>query len=400
MVTHVYGNGANSTTGENTIVHYYDRAGIKAANRVNVFQQFADKKSMPQKYGKTFKISKFLHMYDRAPNDAEFAAKGYLTARTADEVSASLQSAGLAEGAGAVNKRTLHKITVETQLARYGEMIDYTDEVDIFSEDHIQVRYREELGQLANSRCEDLIMMDMLATGTVLYSGAATSLATVGGGVAADGTSDEEVRVSYDLIRALVRKAVRNRARKNTSVVDGDVKIGTTPIAPAFYGIIGADVKADLENLTRGASYEKEYVYQPFQKYASAAKVAQGEVGSMHEVRFIEAEGMVKYAGKGAVPPQNYVGTLSITGATDLTSANAADRGNFDVYPILFPTEGAFATVGLKGKDKIVFHARSPEFVTNDNPYGTKGFFSYNFFYAGIILQEERLLKVLVAASA
>lgn len=400
MVTHVYGNGTNSTSGANTIVHYYDRAGLKQANRVNVFQQFADKKSMPTKTGKTFKISKFLHMYDRAPNDLEFSAKGYLTARSADEVSTSLAAAGLAEGAGAVNKRTLQKVTIETTLARYGEMIDYTDEVELFSEDLIQVRYREELGALANSRHEDLIMMDMLATGTVLYSGAATSLATIGGGVAANGSTDELAKVSYDLIRSATRKLLRNRGKKNTSIVTGAEKIDTRTVAKAYYGIIGADVKADLENLTRGTTYEREYVYIPVHKYASAGTLAEGEVGAMHEVRFIEAEGMIKYAGAGAVPPQNYAGTLSITGATNLASATPADRGRFDAYPILFPTEGSFATVGLKGQEKIVFNSRAPDFVTNENPYGTKGFFSYNFFYAGLITNEEALLKVVVAASA
>ena len=157
MATNIYGNGLNSTAGANTVVHYYDRAGIKAANRTNIYGQFVSRKDMPTKMGKTFKISKFLHMYDRALNDAEFATKGFLTSRTADEVSLALTNASLAEGAGAVNKRSLQKVTVETTLARYGEMIDYTDEVDLFSEDYIQVKYREELGELANSRMEDLI---------------------------------------------------------------------------------------------------------------------------------------------------------------------------------------------------------------------------------------------------
>jgi N4-gp56 family major capsid protein len=107
----------------------------------------------------------------------------------------------------------------------------------------------------------------------------------------------------------------------------------------------------------------------------------------MHEVRFIEAESAVVYAGQGADSTTNPDG-LSET------------SGNFDVFPILFPTEGSFATVGLKGQGKIKFNSRSPEFVTNENPYGTQGFFSYNFFYAGIILQEEKLLKMLVSASA
>jgi len=201
MSLNLYGNGTNSTAGANTIVHYYDRAGIKAANRVNVYGQFADRKSMPQKMGKTFKISKFLHMYDRALSDGDFAAKGYLTARDAAAVSADLTSAALAEGAGRVNTRTLSKVTYETTLARYGEMIEYSDEVELFSEDYIQTRYREELGELANSRVEDLIQLDMLATPTVMFSGTATSKATVGGDAVADGSTDDVDKVSYDLIR-------------------------------------------------------------------------------------------------------------------------------------------------------------------------------------------------------
>lgn len=393
-VTNVYGNGSNSTAGANTIVHFYDRAGIKAANRVNVYGQFSDRKSMPKKYGKTFKISKFLHMYDRALSDPDFAAKGYMTARTAADVSTSLTNAALAEGAGAVNKRSLQKVTVETSLARYGEMIDYTDEVELFSEDAIQVRYREELGELANARFEDLIQMDMLGTSTVLYAGSATAMNGLGA-TAADGSDDAEWKVSYDLIRAASRKLTRNRAKKNTTIVTGSNKIDTRTIAKAYYAIIGADVKADLETQTRGtvaANGMTEFVYIPAHKYAGASTLAEGEVGAMHEVRFIEAESAVVYRGQGAAVPLNYVGSLAYTGTIGTDAA-------FDVFPILFPTEGAFATVGLKGMGKINFNSKAPSQVELINPYGTQGFFSYNFFYAGIILQEEKLLKMLVCAS-
>lgn len=380
MATNVYGNGANSTAGANTIVHFYDRAGVKAANRVNVYGQFADRKSMPKKMGKTFKISKFLHMYDRALNDAEFAAKGFLSARSVEEVNTALSNATLSEGAGAVNKKSLQKVTMETSLARYGEMIDYTDEVELFSEDAIQVRYREELGELANSRMEDLMQLDMLATATVMYAGDATAI----------GEIDADSTVSYDLIRKAVRKLVRNRAQKNTQLVTGSTKIDTQTIAKAYYAVIGANVKGDLETLTRGTVADNgstEFVYIPAHKYASAATLAEGEVGAMHEVRFIESESAVVYAGQGA-DATGHTGGLSVT------------SGNFDVFPILFPTQGCFATVGLKGQGKIKFNSKSPEQVENANPYGTNGFFSYNFFYAGIILEEEKLLKILVSASA
>ena len=392
MATNVYGNGLNSTAGANTVVHYYDRAGIKAANRKNIYGQFVSRKEMPNKMGKTFKISKFLHMYDRALSDADFAAKGYMTARTADEVSLALTNASLAEGAGAVNKRSLQKITVETSFARYGEMIDYTDEVDLFSEDYIQVKYREELGELANSRMEDLIQLDMLGTGTVLYSGTATSKGTIGDSIATDGSEDANWLVSYDLIRKAVRKLVRNRAKKNTTIVTGSTKIDTKTIAASYYAIIDADVKTDLENITRGTSYEKHYAYVPFHKYGDATKAAEGEVGSMYEVRFIESESAVVYAGKGADVPAGYTGSLAYTGTIGTDA-------KFDVHAILFPTENAFATVGLKGQGKIKFNAQDPSKVELINPYGTQGFFSYNFWYAGLILEEEKLLAVYCGAT-
>ncbi len=304
-------------------------------------------------------------------------------------------------------------------------------------------KFREELGELANARMEDLIQRDMLATTTVMYPGAAAAMSDIGASIAVDGTADANWVVSYDIIRKAVRKLVRNRAKKNTMIVTGSTKIGTAPIAKAYYAIIGADVKSDLESLTRGASYEKEFVFIPAHKYAGAASLAEGEVGGMHEVRFIEAESAVVYRNVGATVPSNYVGDLqftadaasltiynptaspvSITGivatdpygtsiaaggkvtttleahaaALDAVTGLVRSLGKFDAFPILFPTEGSFGTVGLKGLEKIKFNSKSPAQVENLNPYGTTGFFSYNFFYAGIILKPETLLKVLVAA--
>jgi len=393
MATNVYGNGANSTAGANTIVHYYDKAGIKAANEMNVYGQWADRKNMPTKMGKTYKISKFLHIYDRELTDGDFATKGYLSSRDIADVSTGITTdASLSEGAGAVNKRSIKKITVETSLSRYGEMIDYTDEVDLFSEDYIQVKYREELGRLANRRMEDLIQLDMLGTTNVMYSGVASAVSGLGASIDADGSEDDVYRVSYDLIRKAARKLVRNRAEKNTSVVTGSTKIDTRTINKAFYAIIGPEVKFDLEALTRGSSYETEYAYVPAYKYAAAANLAEGEVGAMHDVRFIESESAVVYRGQGATIPVAYTGTLSYT--------DVAGTDKFDAFPILFPTTGSFATVGLKGQGKIKFNSQAPEKIELGNPYGTMGFFSYNFWYAGLVLQPERLLKVLVCASA
>ena len=291
MADNIYGTTnretGDSTHGQNTVVHYYDKAGVKAANAISVYAQWADRRSMPLKMGTTYKVSKWLHIFDRETAAGDFATKGYLTARSITDVTAGLAGATISEGAGVQNKQTIKKVTIETNFARYGEMLDYTDEVDMFAEDMVQVQYREELGLLANRRAEDLIQLDMLATTTVMYPGTASSLSTVGVDVtAADGTEDDLAKVSYDLMRKTVRKLVRNRAMKNTSIVMGSTKIDTRTINKAFYAIVGPEVKFDLENLTRGGSFETEFVYVPAYKYADASKLAEGEVGAMNDVRF------------------------------------------------------------------------------------------------------------------
>jgi len=407
MSKQVYGNGTNSSAGPNTVTHYYDKAGIKAANAISVYAQFADSRSMPLNMGKTYKVSKFLHIYDRqldpdsqvGGSDAAFATKGYLTSRDIADVSAGFPT--LAEGAGAVNKVSLKKVTIETSFAQYGEMLEYTDDVQMFSEDMIQVQYREELGLLANRRAEDLIQLDMMDSNTIQYAGSATTIAEMGDdSTEADGTEDDLSRISYDMVRKMTRRLVRNRAEKHTAVISGSTKVDTKTVNKAFYAIIGPEIKYDLESLVKGSGNSEEFAYVPVYKYADAGSLAEGEVGAMNDLRFIESESAVVYAATGGTVPQNYVGSLSSSGGTDNTSGTATNRDNFDVFPILIPTKGCFATVGLKGRGKIKFIAQDPSKVELANPYGNQGFFSYNMWYAGIILREERLLKGYVCASA
>lgn len=409
--TNVYGGAAGVNTSsafgvKNTVTHFYDRAGIEAANAVNIYGQFCDRKSMPQKMGKTFKISKWQHVYDLNEDHVDFAAKGYLGKRDLATVTANLNAtdgsgAGLTEGAGAVNKVTVDKVTLETSLARYGYMIEYADEAMYFSEDDVQTVYREELGYLMNQTYEDLIQKDMLSSaGVVINAGGDITVAEIGTGIGADDTNAEVYKISYDLIRKATKTLKRNRAKMNTAIVTGSTKIGTQPISASYYAIIGPEVKFDLESLTRGSGAAEEFAYVEAHKYAAASTLAEGEVGRMQDVRFIESEGAMMEAGAGAKVPQNYAGTLSTSGGTDNTSADEAYRDSFDIFPILFPTKGAFATVGLKGKGRITFHSKAPTDVDLTNPHGTKGFFSANMFYAGIALEPKKLARINVAATA
>ena len=277
---HKYKQGTDSTHGENVYTKYYDRAGIEAANSVNIYQQFASKREMPTKYGKEYVVPRWFHEFERDIKSAEFAKYGFLASRDLADISTGIDKLELEEGAADTpNLVNLKKINLKTNLHRYGLGLDYTDEADLFSNDDVQVRYREELGATANLIYEDLIQKDMLSTNTILYAGLATSLATMGAGLTADASLDKGYMVSFDYIRSCEQKLRRNRAKKVTELVSGSNKIDTKTCAAAYYAIIGPEIAWDLRNLTRGESFEKEFVYIPVEQYASASSIAEGEIG-------------------------------------------------------------------------------------------------------------------------
>jgi N4-gp56 family major capsid protein len=388
----IYGNGTTTTTsGANTVTHHYDRAGVKAATADLIYSAFADSKSMPQKYGKTFKISMFQQILD----GAGVAGKGldsagnpttgnlYGSSRDLGDITAGLPVLG--EGASEVNRVVVTKKTGEVTFNRFGLHLAYTDEVDLFSEDRTQMIYREMLGDAAAQINEDLIQKDMLSGTNVFYVGSAVSRATVGADTTnATGTDDADSLISYDDTRKIVATLVSNRAKKFTSIVTGSTKIDSKTINASYVGIIGPEVKFDLQGI---ADTFGRPAWIPVNQYGSAATLMPHEVGAINELRFVETERAQKWEGAGANIPASYTGTL------------ANDGTKFNVYPILCPTQGAFATVGLQGWGKMKFNAKAPGQVSDTDKYGTRGFFSVNWFYAGIILDESKLLRVETAAT-
>lgn len=395
MVSHIYGDGSNSTSGANTITHYYDRAGIKAATSDLIYSQFADYKSMPQKYGKTFKISMWEHILDSAgvsgaglDRDGNPSA-GNLYGNTRDIGNITAGLPVLGEGANDVNKVVVTKKTGEVTLHRFGLYLEYSDEVELFSEDRTQIIYREMLGEAAKQVYEDLLQKDLLSGSNVYYVGTATSRSQVGQDTTdPNGADDDNSRISYDDIRKIIATLVANRAKKYTSIITGSTKVDTKTINASYIGIVGPEVKYDLQGI---ADMHGRPAWIPVHQYASAGTILNHEVGAIDEMRFIESERAMKYAGAGAVVPSNYAGKLAHT------TKNGETR--FDVFPILCPTEGCFATVGLQGWGKMKFKSKAPGAVEQQDKFGIKGFFSVNWFYAGIILDQAKLLRVETCAT-
>ena len=107
---------------------------IKQEISSGLYTEIADVSASNTKYtisnlnmGKTYKISKWQHIYDLDQANVNFSAKGYLGKRDLATITTNLANTGIsgaiAEGAGAINKVTPKKITVEID-AKYREPLD------------------------------------------------------------------------------------------------------------------------------------------------------------------------------------------------------------------------------------------------------------------------------------
>lgn len=390
MANMVYGNGTSQGNGQNAnnVTLFYDKTGIKAANEMNIYARYASSKDMPLNYGKTYKISKFLHILD----DANTNGNQYGSTRDTKDVTAGMPVIG--EGAEQVNQVGISKVTIETGFARYGNYLEYTDEVLMFSEDKVQIKYREELGYLAGQVSDDLTQLELLSGTNVQYGGSASSRATVG----------ENSDVSFNGIRKAARTLSNALAPRKTTYITGSTKIDTQTISPSYVAICGSNVKYDLETLTDSfSSASGKSPFIPARQYASSGSLLDGEFGAVHETRFVLSNRAMKFSGQGA-PVTGNTSKATTTFSNDSEAVAARGAGEtagtyYDVFPVLYISEDAFATVGIQGNKKIKFRAISPDNKELNNPYGTKGLFSYNFWFSAIILRQERLLRYEVSAS-
>lgn len=427
--TNWYGDGTDASGGSQVLNFYYDRKGIQAATAKKIFSQFASHLSMPQNSGKTFKISAYYNIYDRMPwtdgtwnKEGEkvfsdsFLKYGFLSGRDIADVDEYMYGADkkgypsktytnngirLLENELSSNKVSTKFSTFTAKLDLFGRTLDYTEDIELFHDSGTIMRYRQQLGELAGMDYEDAIQLDLLSSQNVMYSGPATSKATLGDGIG-EGSVDnitntnvveESYKINYALIQRINDKLRRYRVPKHTSILTGSVKIGTTPIPPCYVAIVGANIVTDLENMIRGANvYNKDYPFLKVERYASQTSLLDGEVGSCNGIRFVYAEQLMEERGAGAAVDANYTGSLSYTG-TPGTDAK------FDVFPMLIIGKDSFATIGLMGRDKIQFGHKAPSQRDTIDQYGVYGFFNYKFWYASIITRPERLLRINVLAS-
>lgn len=392
----VVNNGASpqSSVGPQFNTHYWDRKSLIDAAEEMYFSPMADHKSMPKHYGKELRVYYYVPLLDDLNvNDQGIDASGatiangnlYGSSRDVGTITGKMPT--LTENGGRVNRVGFTRLERTGSLTEYGFFMEWTEDSLMFDTDsELYGHMSREMLRGANEIMEDLLQADLLAAADVrLYTGAATSLATMTGEAAT--AADDSLITLADLKRMSITLD-ENKTPKKTTMIKGSRMIDTRVIPNARVAYIGSELQMYLTELT---DKNGNPAFVPVEQYADAGSIMNGEIGAIPGayLRIVVVPQMMYWAGVGAAA------TASNRGY-QVTDNGSGDK--YDVAPLLVLGDQAFATVGLQGmggnaksKFRIIVKKPGKENATQTDPYGKKGFSSIKFFYGFIKLRGERM---------
>ena len=156
-------------------------------------------------------------------------------------------------------------------VLQYGDFLTLTDYLDMTTIDPYKTELAEVLGDEMGDTLDQLTRNVLTAGTTVQYASTASSRITVAAGMIMTG----------DEVRKAVRTLQGNNAKPVTEMIDPSDGFNTSPIMPAFIGIISEKTHYDLK---------KDPDWVKVAEYADPEeRIHEAEVGALDEVRFILA---------------------------------------------------------------------------------------------------------------
>lgn len=254
---------------------------------------------------------------------------------------------------------------VQAQLAQFGAWIPFTDVLIETHEDENLKQFTIGAAEQA-ALTKERILWNMMVAGTnVIYSGTATTRATV---VAPVDLGDLQ----------LAQRALKVAfAKPLTKMVTASEKIATQPIAPGYIAIGHTNMEQDLRAIPGFVA--REYYSN------SGATLNDAEIGKVQDLRFILAPHFTYFPSAGGAP----TGVLS-------TNGTAAD-----VYPLVIFGADAFAATALKGMDSAAVGVKNPKMAESyEDPLGQRGFVAWKMWYSAVRLNEAWIIRIEAAVSA
>ena len=369
---------------------FYLKKAIVQSRKDQFFMPLASVTNMPKHFGKTIKCYEYVPLLDdRNVNDMGLDAAGavmvdgnlYGSSRDIGKITSRLPALG--ENGGRVNRVGYTRIQREGSIFKFGFFTEFTQEaMDFDSDEELMDHLSTELMNGAVQLTEAVLQKDLLAAaGTIIYTGAATSDATVSGEGA-----DPSI-VAYEDLTRLDQILTDNRTPKHTTVITGSRMVDTKVIPACRVLYVGSELVPHLKTMTDSFG-NKAFI--EIQHYADAGNVLNGEIGSIDAFRIILVPEMLHWAGAGAAEGTN--------------PGYRSTGGDYDVFPMLCIGDDSFTTIGFQTDGKTVKFSVMTKMPGKEtahaatDPYGETGFSSIKWYYGFMVKRPERIAVVKTVA--
>jgi N4-gp56 family major capsid protein len=251
---------------------------------------------------------------------------------------------------------------VTDNVDQYGAFSVITDKIEMLHEDRVLDRIAEEMAkQLASTK--ELIDWQTVRGGTqVVYSGTATSRATV----------EDVIGINQFRTAGTVLKG--NHGEMVTTRIAASTGYSTEPVGASYVAFGHTDAQYDYEDLDG---------FVPIEKYGSFKPLCEYELGKVRDFRIVLTPQLSPFFGAGSATT---TGVLSRDGA------------NVDVYATVCMAKEFWGTTDLSGNSTKVT-VEPPGRATKDDPLGQRGFASWQFWYCATRLNERWGVRLEHAAS-
>ena len=265
---------------------------------------------------------------------------------------------------------------VDATMAKYGNAITLTEEVDLVQVNARAMRFMDTLGANAGESLNQLMQDSM-------QSGATNK--RYGGGVASDAVVITSISVND--IKYCVNQLNRNSAMTMMPIGFGSTNIGTSPIRPSYFGICHPDVEEDIRDLTG---------FIPAEQYGGYTELLVGEFGAVGGVRWCITE----------------IADISAdAGTTSANGLRGSGTSQNDIYSCFIYGEEAVGSVGLgenhaesiyKMGDRVptvslIYKAPGTSGVAD--PYDEVGSLAWKSFFTSAVLNTNWIYELRVGAS-
>ena len=322
---------ANTTTTEITsmISNFAEKVLLSRAYPHFVHALWAQVKDIPSKNSPTIKFRRY----------------GNLTAATT----------ALTEGVDPTGSQ-LSKSDISTNVYQYGDFVTITDWLELTAIENVKLETIEILGDQMYDTIDQLARNVLVAGTTIQYASTATSRETIDDGMIMNG----------DEVREAVRTLQGNNAKPVTEQIDPSDGFNTSPVAPAYIGIISHSTLYDLK---------KDPDWVPIEEYAqSDGRLGTFEKGKLDDVRFV-------LAGSNA---KTQTGTLVTT-----------------VHVTVILGQECYGITRISGQTLEVITKSSQNNTTDtSNPLNLRSTMGWKISFACTRLNENFLLRIEHAVSA